>query len=135
MDLGLLLLRLGAALLLFAGHGWPKIANFAERAARFADPLGLGPQLSFGLVVFAEVGCAIAIALGLLTRWAVVPLLIFFAVAAFVQHAADPWARKELALIFAVPFATLLFTGPGHLSLDAWMERRRTRGAMEMRRR
>jgi hypothetical protein len=34
-----------------------------------------------------------------------------------------------------VPFATLVFAGPGRLSLDAGMEQRRTRAAMELRRR
>jgi putative oxidoreductase len=46
-------------------------------------------------------------------------MLIFFAVAAFVQHGQDPFARKELALVYAVPLLALLFTGPGRYSLDA----------------
>jgi len=33
-------------------------------------------------------------------------------------HAGDPWQRQEFALLFLVPFLTLVFTGPGHYSID-----------------
>jgi putative oxidoreductase len=118
-DLGLLLLRVGAAALLIYGHGWPKLSHFAERAASFSDPLHVGSPISLGLVVLAEVLCAGLVLVGLATRWAAAPLLFFFAVAVFLQHAHDPWAKKELALIFATPFLALLLTGPGRFSLDA----------------
>ena len=120
-SIGLLVLRLGAGGLLITGHGWGKLMHAAERAPAFADPIGLGPVVSFWLVVFAEVGCAAFVALGLLTRISVLPLLGFFAIAGFIHHSGDPWPRRELAFLFAVPFLTLLFTGPGRFSLDAVM--------------
>lgn len=118
-SIGLLILRLGSAGLLLYGHGWGKLIRFGERLGTFANPIGLGPEVSFVLVVFAEVVCTLLVMLGLLTRLAVIPLLVFFVVAAFVQHAHDPWPRKELSILFAMPFLTLLFTGPGRYSLDA----------------
>lgn len=123
-SIGLLILRLGAGGLLLTGHGWGKLLNVGERAARFADPIGLGPVVSFWLVVFAEVLCAGMVMIGLLTRVFTVPILIFLGVAAFIQHAQDPWPRRELPLLFAVPFVALLFTGPGRLSLDEKFELR-----------
>jgi putative oxidoreductase len=128
-DVALLILRLGAAALLFAGHGWPKITHFAERAATFADPIGVGSTVSLGLVVFAEVFCSVLVTLGLLTRVAVIPVLIFFVIALF-HHAPDPWAKKELVLIFALPFLAILIAGPGRISVDEVRERGRTRKAM-----
>lgn len=125
LSVGLLVLRLGAGGLLIYGHGWGKITKFADRAPKFADPIGLGPETSFALVVFAEVICAAAVMLGLGTRLATVPILIFTAVAAFVQHAADPFADKEKALLFAVPMLTLMLTGGGRYSLDAVIGRLR----------
>ncbi|HKQ19240.1 MAG TPA: DoxX family protein [Candidatus Eisenbacteria bacterium] len=119
LSVGLLVLRLGSGGLLIYGHGWGKITKYAERAPEFADPIGLGPETSFALVVFAEVFCAAAVMLGLGTRLAAVPILIFTAVAVFVQHAADPFANKEKALLFAVPMLTLMLTGGGRYSLDA----------------
>lgn len=120
-SIGLLLLRLGAAGLLFYAHGWPKITHFAERASKFPDPIHLGHPLSLGLVVFAEVFCTIFVALGLFTRIAVIPVLIFLGVAFFIQLGGAPWSDRELAAIYAVPFLALLCTGAGGISLDAIM--------------
>jgi putative oxidoreductase len=124
-SISLLLLRLGAAGLLFYGHGLGKLANASERAGRFSDPIGLGPELGFGLVVFAEVVCSALVAVGFLTRLATVPILIFFLVAAFVQHGADPWPKRELPLLFFTAFLPILLQGPGRYSIDAWLQERR----------
>lgn len=118
IDIGLLILRIGASVLLFTGHGWPKLMGFNERLNTFADPIGLGSPVSFLLVLFAEVVCSVLVLLGFFTRLAVIPPIIFFLIAALVQHADDPWQRKEFALIFLVPYLALLFTGPGRFSLD-----------------
>ena len=40
------------------------------------------------------------------------------AVAAFVVHGADPFAAKELSLIYLFIYAALVFTGPGKFSID-----------------
>lgn len=127
-SLGLLVLRLGTALLLFLGHGWPKLLNFSGRLHNFPNPIGLGSEASFVLVVFAEVVCVAFIAAGLWTRIATIPLIGFMLIAALIHHAADPWPRKELALLFLVPALTLAITGPGMFSLDALFRRRRKGG-------
>jgi len=124
MSWALLVLRIGASALLVYGHGWPKLIHFSERVHHFANPIGLGSAPSFVLVVFAEVVCASLVALGLFTRPATIPLVVFFAVAAFVQHAADPFGKKELALLFAIPYVAVLIAGPGRFSLDALIRRR-----------
>ncbi len=118
VDLGLLILRIGTSVLLFTGHGWPKLMQFNERLNTFANPIGLGSPVSFLLVLFVEVVCAMLVLFGFLTRWAVIPLIFFFLIAAFIQHADDPWSRKEFALIYLTPCLTLLFTGPGRFSVD-----------------
>lgn len=114
-----LVLRVGAGGLLLGAHGWPKLLHFSERLTSFANPIGLGPEASFILVVFAEVFCSLLVILGLRTRLATVPILIFLAVAVFVQHLHDPWSRKELPLLYIVPFLALLLAGGGRFSLDA----------------
>jgi len=124
-SISLLLLRLGAAGLLFFGHGLPKLANATERAGRFADPIGLGPELGFALVVFSEVVCAALVALGFLARLATIPILIFFFVAGMIHHAADPWAKRELPILFFTAFLPILLQGPGRYSIDGWIRSRR----------
>ena len=104
-------------------HGLAKLTRWSELAGSFADPIGLGPTTSLGLAVFAEVGCAVAIAFGLATRLAAIPLLITMLVAAIIIHGDDPWAKKEFALLYALPCLTLMLTGAGRYSLDARFRR------------
>ena len=124
-DIGLLILRVGIGAFMLAAHGWGKLANFGELAGTFPDPIGLGSTISLLLAIFAEVLCALLIIIGLGTRFAAVPLLITMLVAAFVVHADDPWGKKEFALLYAIPFLTLIFSGGGRFALDAVIRRRR----------
>ncbi|RZO51654.1 MAG: DoxX family protein [Sandaracinaceae bacterium] len=119
LDVGLLVLRVTIGSMMLLGHGLPKLMTFGEKLHRFPDPIGVGSEASLTLAVFAEVVCAGLIAVGFATRLATIPLLVTMLVAALVIHGDDPWARKEFALLYAVPALTLLLTGPGKLSVDA----------------
>lgn len=116
-DLGLLILRLvsGAAMLT---HGYPKLQKVIDGNFQFGDPLGVGPEISLILAVFAEAICSTLIIIGLTTRLAVIPLIVTMGVAFFIVHAADPFKTKELALIYLSIFLALFFTGPGKFSAD-----------------
>lgn len=118
LDLGLLVLRVGAGGMMLWQHGWPKLANFTERMDQFGDPIGLGPAISLGLIVFAETICAALVALGLWTRLSTIPLVIGMAVAAFVANGDQPFARQELAVCYLVAFLAIFFAGSGRFSLD-----------------
>jgi putative oxidoreductase len=124
-SIGLLLLRVGAGALLLFGHGLPKLLHWSERVSSFANPIGLGSQVSFSLVVFAEVVCAAAVVLGIATRLAAGPIIFFLLVAAFVQNGPGSFSDKELALVYLVPFVTLTLTGGGHYALDTLILRGR----------
>lgn len=99
-------------------HGWPKLINFTAKMNTFPDPLGVGHKISLGMVVFAEVFCAVLLIMGLLTRLASVPLVICMSVIIFMIHGKDPVSEKEMPILFLAAFVTLLFTGPGRFSLD-----------------
>ena len=122
-DIGLLVLRLTLGGLMLT-HGIKKLLSFAEMSDSFADPIGVGPTFSLVLAVFAEVFCAGLVMLGAFTRFAVIPLIVTMAIAAFLVHAADPLAKKELALIYMAGFVALGFLGAGRLSLDAKLPER-----------
>lgn len=117
-SIGLLLLRIGVAGMLLVGHGVPKMANFSNMVDTFPNPAGFGSAASLVLAIGAEVICAGLVAIGLLTRWAAVPVAVMLGTAAFLVHGADPWEAKEFALIYAVPFLTLFLTGAGRFSVD-----------------
>ncbi len=119
VSAGILFLRIAAGGFMFAFHGWGKLMNFGARFETFGDPLGIGSPLSLILTVFAEFFCSLGLIFGFKTRAAAIPLLIMMIVIATVVHVDDPWNKKEFALLYAIPFLTLIFTGGGKYSLDA----------------
>lgn len=123
LDAALLLLRVGAAILIFT-HGWGKLSGVLVGNMQFLDPIGIGSGLTKVLVAFAEGICSIFILAGLWTRLAAIPLVINMTVITFVQHWPDPWGRKELPLFFLIVFLFLLLTGGGKYSLDGLVSRR-----------
>jgi len=112
------------AAFMFFGHGLAKLNNFSTLQATFPDPLGLGHTTSLALAIFAEVICSALLFAGLATRVACVPLIITMLVAAGWVHVEDPWQKKELALLYVVPFLTVILAGPGMFSLDALLKSR-----------
>ena len=128
-DLGLLVLRLGAGGFMLFGHGLGKLTSFSELSSKFPDPFGfLGSELSLGMAVFAEFLCAGLVMLGLVTRLAALPLCATMLTAAFLVHGDDPFAKKELALLYLVVFAFLATSGAGQYSIDAILHRKRQQG-------
>jgi putative oxidoreductase len=123
-DLAALLLRLTFGGLMILNHGLPKLLKFLEGdPSQFGNPLGLGPEVSLGLAIFAELLCAGLVVLGLFTRLALVPLIFTMLVAAFIVKWPNGLESMELALLYLVPFVTLLITGPGWFSLDRLLKR------------
>ncbi len=123
-DLALLLLRLAFGGLMAVNHGWGKTKKVLDGDWRFADPLGLGVELSLSLAAGAELICAALVAAGLFTRLASLPLLFTMGVAAFVVHGPDPFRKKEMALLYLVAYAAIFLLGPGRLSLQRYVQRR-----------
>lgn len=121
-DNGIFLLRVSVSLLMLS-HGIPKALEYEMLVQEFPDPLNVGTEVSFQLILFAEIGCSILLFLGLLGRFASATLFIAMMVAAFVHHFSDPFAMRELPLLYAAVYATLTFTGPGSPSFDAWFSR------------
>jgi putative oxidoreductase len=104
------------------GHGLGKLMSYSGMASSFPDPLGMGSTLTLIVAIFSEAFCALLLMVGLSTRLAALPLIGTMLTAAFVVHAGDPWSKQEFALLYAVPYVTLFFTGPGALSLDAFFK-------------
>jgi putative oxidoreductase len=118
-DLGLAFLRLAG--LGLASHGYQKI--FGGHMDGFA---GAVKDMGFPLpVVFAwaaavsELAGGALVAVGLFTRPAAVFGAITMFVAAFLAHATDPFAKRELALLYLVILLALACCGAGKWSLDA----------------
>ena len=117
-DFGYLALRVGTGGTLLWQHGWPKIMHFSERMDDFADPFGLGSAFSLILVLVAEVLCAALVVLGLWTRFACIPVMIAMAVVVFMVKGDADFGEKELAVLYLIAFATILFTGSGRFAIN-----------------
>ena len=121
-DLSLLLLRVTFGGLMFVNHGLGKFTKLmAGGEIKFASVFGMGPELSLGLAVFAEVVCAIMVVIGLFTRTAVIPLIITMLVAIFVIHIGDPFKKMESAIIYLIPYLVLFWNGSGKYSVDEFI--------------
>lgn len=117
-DLGLLVVRLLAGGMMLT-HGIPKIGRLlGEGPVKFADPFGLGPEISLSMAIFAEVICAVLIMVGFKTRLATIPLMVTMLVAAFYAHWDDPFGDKELSLLYFAIYLVLFVTGGGKISLN-----------------
>jgi putative oxidoreductase len=93
-SLGLLVLRLWLGLAMFFNHGLAKLTHFSDMASKFPDPLGIGQTPSLALVVFAETAGALLLALGLLTRFAALTLVIDLGIAFILVHKAASGAGE-----------------------------------------
>ncbi|MFT5383537.1 MAG: putative oxidoreductase [Saprospiraceae bacterium] len=119
-DIALLILRIAVGGMMLFSHGWGKMMKFfGEGPITFGNPIGIGEEASLVLTVFAELFCSILLIIGLATRWATIPLMITMLVAIFIVHGADPFGKKEFALLYLIPYIVLLLTGAGRVSLDA----------------
>jgi putative oxidoreductase len=118
-DVAPLILRLTFGGLMAFLHGLGKLQSALAGSTQFADPIGLGPGPSLWLAAFAEAGCGALLVLGIATRAAALPLAFTMSVAVFVQHAADPLAKKELGLVYLAAYASLLLLGPGRFALSS----------------
>lgn len=121
----LLVLRVGIALLML-GHGIPKLHMLISGDIQFPGVMGLSPTLSLVLAVFAEIVCSILLLIGLLTRYAVIPLIVTMFTAVFVIHGNDPFAKQELGILYLLVYLVLFMLGSGKFSLDAILKRNKT---------
>ncbi len=125
-SVGILVLRVGFGCMMLFGHGLGKVSLLGSEELKFPAVLPIGPMGNLLLAIFAEVVCSALLVAGLFTRWAAVPLVITMSVAAFSVHINDPLfmqgaqgPTKEPALLYLIPFTTILITGGGGFSLDA----------------
>jgi putative oxidoreductase len=119
-DLALLVLRVWFAVPLLMLHGWGKLANFAERSGRFADPYGIGSPASLALATFAEVFCSVLLVIGFATRFAALACAITVATAFFHAHGArfTGQGNGELPFMYCGALLVLLIAGGGRYSVD-----------------
>ncbi len=135
-SLGIFALRVMVGLMMFIGHGLPKIQNYAERKDFFYVPdlfpfTLMTPPMTLIACIAAEVVAAAFIIIGLATRPAAFVLGFCMVVAAFGAMGAAPWFQstptlvetKELSIMFLIPMVAIILSGAGGYSLDTLIYR------------
>ncbi|MBU1638193.1 DoxX family protein [bacterium] len=117
-NFGLLVLRVFTGLSLALAHGMGKFPP----SGKFIDGVGdLGfpvPLLFAWLASLSELLGGFLLALGLFTRPTAFMIAVTMGVAGFMQHADDPFATMEKALLFFAIAVAFLFIGAGKYSID-----------------
>ncbi|HHH46588.1 MAG TPA: DoxX family protein [Thiotrichales bacterium] len=106
------------------GENW-----FSEIQSSFPFPFNIIPtDISWFIATWTELLGAVALVLGLGTRFAAVAMIILDVVAWASVHAGNGYNvcnnGWKLPLVYLIMFLPLLFSGPGRLSLDHWIARR-----------
>jgi putative oxidoreductase len=116
-DLATLLLRLifGG---MFTYYGYLKAEAYDQYSTIFPDYLGIGPTTTYILVIFAELVCGFFIAIGFVTRLAIIPIFITMLFVVFKAHAADPFEAKNLPIVYLLLCPIIFILGSGRFSLD-----------------
>lgn len=127
-DFGLLVLRVWIGLTMLLVHGLDKLAHFHKYAPHFVNFLGLGPEASLCLSIFAEFFASALLVLGLVTRFAALVLVINMCVAFFVVMKGHPTGPGELPFVYLMTYVTLFFAGPGKFSLDKFVFGKHSKG-------
>lgn len=120
-NVGLLLLRIVLGTLMMR-HGWDKLMNYSD-ADKFPDPLGVTGPVSAMLTIFAELICSGFLVVGLFSRVVLIPLIFTMLVVIFIIAAGTDLIEREHAILFLMPYVSLLLTGPGHYSMDGLLKR------------
>lgn len=120
-DIPLLLIRLVLAYG-FYGPAMMKL-NDVSAIAEWFTSIGIpAPTLNAYLATYTEFFGAILLALGLLTRFISIPLLITMLVAVKTVHWENGFNASdngyEIPLYYMIMLLTLFFAGPGRISVD-----------------
>jgi putative oxidoreductase len=116
---------------IFVLSGFAKLGAGYEGTQGYMEAMGV-PAGLLPLVIFAEIVGGLAIAAGLLTRWAALGLAVFSVASAFLFHfqLADQMQFinffKNIAI--AGGFLVLAANGAGRFSLDGVIAARRAKG-------
>lgn len=116
-SMALLVARLWFGLAMLFNHGLDKLGHFKDNVGTFPDPLGVGQEASLVLVIMAEVGAALMLTVGFMTRVAAAVLVIDMFVAFLMVHKAG-MSGGELAFVYLAGYVMLVIAGGGLFSLD-----------------
>lgn len=109
-------------------HGMKKVLDIEGTMAHIPDPFGIGGALSTYISIGVNIFLAGFVAIGLLTRLSSLGILSVTLSGFFIVHANDPWAVRDVPLMYSLAFLLILLLGPGKYSLDQWITKQLKKG-------
>jgi putative oxidoreductase len=122
-GLASLVLRLSFGILMIP-HSFFKINNFDKIVGEFINFLGMGSHATLWIVIIIELFCSLMLIIGLLTRLAVIPLLITAIIIVFVAHHGDILGEGSAGFFYFIGYSAIALLGPGKYSLDRLLSQR-----------
>ena len=135
LDYGLFVIRAVLAIVMIA-HGAQKLFTFgyAGVAAGMGQAGLPAPQIAAALIIATELGGGLLLLTGLFSRFAAATIAFAMAVATVQVHLQNgffaPTGIEHTLMLSAAAFG-LVLTGPGRLSIDALIARRRRTPAVD----
>lgn len=120
-HLALLILRVVVGLMMIFGHGWGKLLKILDGNLAFVNILGIPPEVSLILATIIEILGSVLLIFGYRTRLMAALLFTTMLTGLIVVHESDPFfaahaqggASKEMAILYAVVFLSLMLSGGG----------------------
>src|SRR4030095_3482777 len=122
-NLGILFLRVVPGLSIALSHGLGKLPP-SERFITGVAELGFPAPIVFSWAAgLSETLGGFLMAIGLFTRPAAFFVMFTMSTAFFLRHAADPFQKKELAVLYGTIALAVFLIGSGRYGLDALLRR------------
>lgn len=123
-NVGLLISRVAIGLMMALSHGLGKIPP-SERLIEGVTAMGFPMPVVFAWCAgLSEFVGGIFVAIGFMTRLSAASVTFTMLIAATVVHAADPFAKKEFALVYLFAFLLFSMAGAGKYSVDSFLMRK-----------
>lgn len=117
-DYSLFFFRVLVSLTMINTHGMKKLLNFEDTIQHIPDPMGIGGEISTVVAIIANIVAPLFVILGLGTRLATLPILSVTLMGFFIVHGNDPWAVRDVPLMYSLAYLLIFFMGAGKYSLD-----------------
>jgi putative oxidoreductase len=117
-HLSLLIFRVAASVELIVAHGLKKIGIGVEKAEVIPNPFHLPEGLNSAFAIGGNLFFPLLIIAGLLTRLAILPVLMITLAGYFFVHWHDPVLVRDTPYIYSIIYLLLLVLGPGKYSVD-----------------
>ncbi|MBS0030750.1 DoxX family protein [Chitinophaga sp. 22321] len=117
-NYALLAFRVLLAFELFRVHGMKKFRLENGQREHVPNPLHLPEQLNGLVATFSDTVVPFLVALGLVTRLAILPTIGVTAIGYFIVHRADSPEIRDVPYMYTLSLLLLLVLGPGRYSID-----------------